>query len=67
MKIENIFESIVECVMGDKKELVIQLKTRSKKTKDSEEDVNMELWRKSDIRRIKFPSKCPREAWRFGT
>ncbi|CZR56625.1 related to MEIOTIC RECOMBINATION PROTEIN REC12 [Phialocephala subalpina] len=67
LKIENIFESIVECVMGDKKELVIQLKTRSKKAKDSEEDVNMELGRKSDIRRIKFPSKGPREAWRFGT
>lgn len=65
LKIENIFDSIVDCVMGDKKELVILLKSRSKRIKTSEEDVNMDPERKPDTRRIKFPSKCPMEAWRF--
>lgn len=66
LKIENIFDSIVACVMGDKKELAIQLKCRSNKNNTSNNDIDVDRTRKSDIRRIKFPSKCPMEAWRFG-
>ncbi len=66
-KIESIFESIIDCVIGEKKELVIQLKSRSKqKSIPPREDNDTDLRRKSDIQKIKFPSKCPTEAWRFG-
>lgn len=54
-KIEDIFESMVDCLLGGRNELVISLKSR-RTTKDSVT---------SDSRKISFPGKTQSEAWKF--
>jgi meiotic recombination protein SPO11 len=64
-KIENIFESIIDCILNEKKELVISLRSRPKcKSKDSEESTSNPK-PKPEIKNITFPSKSPQEAWKF--
>ncbi|EPQ62446.1 Bgt-361 [Blumeria graminis f. sp. tritici] len=60
-RIEYVFESMVDCILGSKKELVIQLKFRTDLGKGfpSSDDSTQKL------RNIIFPSKNPREAWKF--
>ncbi|RKF78001.1 Meiotic recombination protein SPO11 [Golovinomyces cichoracearum] len=62
-KIEHIFETIADCILEKKKELVIQLKTKSK-AKETNENLNIEI-PEEKIRNVTFPSRKPREAWRF--
>ncbi len=66
-KIEKVFESITDCILDEKKELVIRLKTRSKVKAIAEDGMNegSSKTKKSEFRRITFPSKNPKEAWRF--
>ncbi|TVY31925.1 Meiotic recombination protein, partial [Lachnellula occidentalis] len=70
-KIEDIFEVMTDCMLGQKSELVIPLKTRRRKPKaasDGDSGDNAPSTRKkakSDTRIITFPSKSPREVWKF--
>jgi meiotic recombination protein SPO11 len=64
-KIEDIFEAMTDCILGEKKELTIQLKTRSK-TKSKIDDSQLAKKKtKSETKIITFPSKSPQEAWKF--
>ena len=78
-KIEEIFEAMTDCILGEKEELAIQLKSRSGRGGkvsdqcDRREDENGMTAKKSSrnkqsqdqFRTIKFPSKSPQEAWKF--
>ena len=66
-KIEDIFESIAECILDEKKELVIQLKSRVKTENQAShhESVVAKKKARSDVRNITFPSRSPQEAWKF--
>jgi len=66
-KIENIFEAMTDCILGEKKELTIQLKTRNKtKTKsDDAQSTKKKAKPNPETRTITFPSKSPQEAWKF--
>lgn len=74
-KIEDIFESIADCMLGEKKELSIQLKsrrgraeiTRENQDEDqaSDETAAKKKRLKDPFRSITFPSKSPQEAWKF--
>ncbi|KAK2623907.1 hypothetical protein QTJ16_006541 [Diplocarpon rosae] len=61
-KMEKLFESITDCILDEKKELVIQLKSRPKRKQNLEENYR-EVPEKST--KITFPSKNAREAWKF--
>ena len=66
-KIEAIFEKIAGCILEEKKELVIKLKTRGKqgaKTRNVDTGIIKSL-PDDTMREVKFPSKSPKEAWRF--
>ena len=64
-KIENIFESITDCILDQKKELVINLRSRPKgKSKNSKESLSSPK-PKPEIKNITFPSKSPQETWKF--
>jgi meiotic recombination protein SPO11 len=66
-KIEDIFESVVDCVLDEEKELVIPMKSRGKSknivNKDNSTRVNRTP--KTETRNICFPSRSPQEAWKF--
>ncbi|KAK0128750.1 hypothetical protein ONS95_000704 [Cadophora gregata] len=62
-KIEDIFEAIADCILAEGKELVIELKSRSKSKTQVEADA-ME-GPKGRMRRITFPSRNQKEAWKF--
>lgn len=66
-KIERIFESITDCILEEKKEISIELKSRpkSKQNPDRNQPGAVRGKRKSDTRTVTFPSKSPREAWKF--
>lgn len=66
-KIEDIFESIVESVLDEKKEMVIRLKTRRKSGMHVLDSDNGTVKRLPDdrMRAVRFPSKSPQEAWKF--
>lgn len=65
-KIEDIFESIADCILDEKKELVIQLKCRHRaKTNDEEGALDRRRKASSGGRKITFPSKNEKEAWKF--
>ncbi|SZF00009.1 unnamed protein product [Blumeria hordei] len=60
-RIEYVFESMVDCILGSKKELVVQLKLRTHlRNGFSASDKSTQR-----LRNISFPSKKPREAWKF--
>ncbi len=66
-KIERIFESITDCILEEKKEISIELKTRprSKEKLDSNQSGSLRGKRKPEVRAVTFPSKSPQEAWKF--
>jgi meiotic recombination protein SPO11 len=64
-KIENIFESITDCILDQKKELVISLRSRPKCKSSDSEDSTSDANSKSEIKKITFPSKSQQEAWKF--
>jgi meiotic recombination protein SPO11 len=66
-KIEDIFESIADCILDEKKELVIQLKSRVKPENRASQHESLVAKKraKSDVRKITFPSRSPQEAWKF--
>lgn len=66
-KVEDIFESIAECLLDEKKEMVIRLKTRKRSGLQVHDIVTGTLTslQNDEMRSIKFPSKSPQEAWKF--
>lgn len=62
-KIEDVFESIADCVLEEKKEMVIRLKMR--KRSGSKAPTAGESFENDQTRAVKFPSKNPQEAWKF--
>jgi meiotic recombination protein SPO11 len=66
-KIEDIFESITDCILDEGKELMIPLKSRAKKKNAANKDDSTQVNRSSntETRNITFPSKSPQEAWKF--
>lgn len=71
-KIEEIFEAMTDCLLGEKSELVIQLKTRSKtkaksdaKEEDDDDAPSRRKKARLETRTIAFPSTSPQEAWKF--
>lgn len=68
IKIEDIFESIADCILDEGKELAIPLKTRPKNKNIASQDDSTKVNRtvNTEARNITFPSKSPQEAWKFG-
>ena len=66
-KIEDIFDSITSCLLDEKKELSIRLKTRGKPgTREYDHFTGtVKSLPSSEARMIKFPSNSPQEAWKF--
>ena len=66
-KIEDIFESIIDCIHHKGKELSIPLKTRGRagqQTRDATSGAILSL-PDTKIKAITFPSRNPQEAWKF--
>jgi meiotic recombination protein SPO11 len=66
-KIEDIFESIADCIIDEGKELVIPLKSRPKikNIANKEHSTRANRVPKIEARNITFPSRSPQEAWKF--
>jgi meiotic recombination protein SPO11 len=66
-KIEDIFESITDCILDEGKELVIPLKSRPKNKTIANKDDPARVNRRPmpETRNITFPSRSPQEAWKF--
>jgi meiotic recombination protein SPO11 len=66
-KIEDIFESIADCILDEKKHISIQLKRRGKaknQTHDADSGVIRDVTDEK-VTTVKFPSRSPQEAWKF--
>ncbi|RKF57372.1 Meiotic recombination protein rec12 [Erysiphe neolycopersici] len=63
-KIEQIFESLADCIL-EKKELVIHLKIRENSNTINERLKSLGTLYKEKTRKVCFPSRNPREAWKF--
>jgi meiotic recombination protein SPO11 len=61
-KIEDIFESIADSILNQKQEMVMRLKIRRKPGVQSIAAQNASV---KSLYDVKFPSKSPREAWKF--
>jgi len=66
-KIEDIFENIAGCILDGNKVLEIRLKSRGRKAATGRDAVTGPIKSLEDdaVRIIKFPSKSPKEAWKF--
>jgi len=65
-RIEDIFESIADSILHEKKELIIRLRTRRRTKNHNLDPSNSAVRNASDTKLIRFPSKSPQEAWKFG-
>jgi len=68
-QIEDIFESIADSILNQESHLVIKLKTRYKPKKHVHNDTSGVIRSLPDVdgmKAIKFPSRKPHEAWKFG-
>lgn len=68
-RIEDVFESVADCIVEERKELVIQLKSRggTKLRACSSQDTDTKKKPAAELRDVKFPSRSPQEAWKFST
>ncbi|KAH6665770.1 Spo11/DNA topoisomerase VI subunit A [Halenospora varia] len=64
-KIEAIFEAMTDCILKEKGQLTIQLKSRHRKKTAVAGDGESPKTSKADSTMIRFPTKSPREAWKF--
>jgi meiotic recombination protein SPO11 len=64
-QIENIFESITDCLLDDKNEFTICLKTRPRRNAQEDEANNGKKRLMSGVRKVTFPNRNPKEAWKF--
>ena len=66
-KIEDIFERVADCILDEKKEVAIKLRTRAKQSAMVMDSTTGTIKSVPDdeTRTVKFPSKSPKEAWKF--
>lgn len=62
-KIEDIFHSIADSILHQKQELVIYMRSRQKAGNQTIATQNGSVKR---LYKVRFPSKSPQEAWKFG-
>lgn len=61
-KIEDIFELIADSILNQEQEMVIHLKIRRKPSTQHPAPQNAAV---KSLYEVRFPSKSPREAWKF--
>lgn len=67
-KIEDIFESLLDCIINEKKCLVFHIKSRAKSGRQTLDAVNGAIRNAGNVetKEITFPGKTQKEAWKFG-
>ena len=67
-QIEDIFESIANAILMEEPHLVIKIKTRYKAKSHFHDPTSGVIRRLPDdgLKAVKFPSRKPHEAWKFG-
>ncbi|KAG0646636.1 Meiotic recombination SPO11 [Hyphodiscus hymeniophilus] len=66
-KIEDIFEKVAQCILDEEKEVSIKIKTRGKQSAiDYDANTGIITSKSTDeMKTVQFPSKSPKEAWKF--
>ena len=66
-KIEAIFETVAGCILDEKKKIFIKLKTRGKQSNTARDAITGTIKSLPDeeTKMVQFPSKSPKEAWKF--
>jgi hypothetical protein len=66
-KIEDMLQHMVECIIGEKKELVLHLKSRMKPGDEVLDEASgaVKCSPTMETRTIRFPGKSAQEAWKF--
>lgn len=65
-KITTITESVIDCLISGNEVLELQVKSRSKQKRTIKADADVGLQKENQLQNIRFPSKYPTEAPRFG-
>lgn len=67
-KIEDIFESLLDCITNENKCLVLHLKSRGKAGHRTLDPITGTIRNtgNAECKEITFPGKTQREAWKFG-
>lgn len=67
-KIEDIFESLIDCITNEKKCLVLRLKSRGKPGRRALDSATGAIINTENMeaKEITFPGKTQKEAWKFG-
>jgi meiotic recombination protein SPO11 len=67
-KLEDIFESLLDCIIDEKKGLVLHLKSRGKSIQQTLDPATGTIRNigTAEAKEIGFPGKTQREAWKFG-
>lgn len=66
-KIEDIFEKVAGSILDEKKKITMKLKTRGKQSATTTDSTTGAIRSMPDeeTRTVQFPSKSPKEAWKF--
>jgi hypothetical protein len=66
-KIEDILQQVVDCILDEKKELVLHLKPRIRSGNEALDAHTgaIKTSSKTEARTIKFPGRTAQEAWKF--
>lgn len=67
-KIEDILQHVVDCIIDEKKELVLHLKPRMRPGNEVLDAASGVIKYSTimEVRTVRFPGKTTREAWKFG-
>lgn len=67
-KIEDIFESLLDCIINEKKCLVLHIKSRGNNSRQTLDAVTGAIRNIGNVetKEITFPGKTQKEAWKFG-
>ena len=67
-KIEDIFESLLDCITNEKKCLVLHIKSRGKNGRQTLDAATGAIRNIGNVetKEITFPGKTQKEAWKFG-
>lgn len=67
-KIEDIFESLLDCIIDEKKCLVLHIKSRAKNGRQALHAATRAIRNTGTVetKEITFPGKTQKEAWKFG-
>lgn len=67
-KIEDIFESLLDCIKNEKKSFVLHIKSRPKNGSHTLDSATGAIRNTGNVetKEIRFPGKTQSEAWKFG-